>query len=508
MAIKLTSLRDVTSRGKVTNREALANDGLVALSAKNESGVDFDALVAQTTGFHLYGDLIVKRRLEKADTMENAKLLLEAIEEVISIASAFTEVEDIWLFEAQGTRFHLFIDAENLDENAVNKLVAYCSYLAKSVDNRVRAIIPDDYEKFSMAADHGRAVVISTGREGDSSVISLGNAANIPAKRLSRNDIADGTVALPIELARLSRALTKECSEQSGSSWVHINVLLKRFELLAKEELELLESVAMTARVPRKQDIRNIEFGAIYAANSAESVVASVQNPLVLQALVFRADLHGFTKRVEEAYRRGPSAITEVVQEFLDILKLPEAFERSIGNPAVRLSWAGDCYTLIIQPRNFETYSSIRTNLPAVACYLWHDPDGKVNAKRDAALQAVAGRHQWSVGIAGGTESEGRILLANVATTERRFLIAAGWGSVVSLEAQDAAGLAETESALHVEDHRELSEKFRNAFLAWSEQHGLRKATLKRLSDAHNGTRVEVTSQPTKVLVTPRPYFS
>lgn len=501
MAIRITNLRDVAARTQLSKTAHLK-------SFTEGRAVTLDALVARTVGFHVYGDLEVKNRMEKANTEDMARLFLEAIEETVAIAAAFTQVDDIWLFEAQGRRFHLFIDADTADEASLNKLLAYCSYVAQSVDNRVRAIIPDDYVKFSLAVDHGRAVVISTGRAGGDSLISLGNAANVPAKRLSRTDISDGNLVIPIELARKNPVLAKECAEQSGSNWVHVNVLLKRFVALARDQIDILECVATTTRVVDEGLVKRAILFEALAAKSDESTAASVQQPLVVKGLVFRADLHGFTRKIEEAYDRGEAAVSQVVQEFIDILKLPDAFEQVLGNPSVRLPWAGDCYTLVIQPRTYEDYAAIRRTLPAIVCYLWHDPDGTVNEKRPAGLRQTAPKHKWSVGIAGGTESEGHVLLANINTSERRFLVAAGWSQAVSLEAQNAGGLAETESAIHVEDHRELEAKFQEAFTPWGDSRGLRKATLKRLTDAHNGTKVEVITPSVPNIVVPsRPYF-
>ena len=78
-----------------------------------------------------------------------------------------------------------------------------------------------------------------------------------------------------------------------------------------------------------------------FAANAAEIVPtsgATVGNPTFVEAFVIRADLDRFTVRVEAAFAKNDqNAIKGLVLEFLQIMKLPDAFENYMARPLIRL---------------------------------------------------------------------------------------------------------------------------------------------------------------------------
>ena len=263
---------------------------------------------------------------------------------------------------------------------------------------------------------------------------------------------------------------------------MHIDVLRKKFPTLITEEELINLSVAidesLTARAVSKRLVT-------FAANAQEFInveTSTVEKPAVATGLVIRADLDGFTAKIEEATVRGEEAIKKVVEEFLNILQLPDEFEAYLDQPVVRLPWAGDCYNAVILSENGQTYEDLRRNLTPIACLRWHDPEGEVNANRADTLRKIATAHQWSIGIAGG--ARGRLLIANITTRERSFMVAAGWGVRYSLEAQNAKGLAATESAVHIEDHADMCEPYKGKFSSWEAGRGFRKATATSLQEA------------------------
>jgi len=479
MEIKFSNLTEVASsrsRGIIKNS---------ALSAGAFSATPiYDAIVAPTVGFHLYGDLFVSDSLSTAESEATAQKLLEAIEDVADIASAATALSDVWLFEVQGLRTHIFIEADTSNSQSIGRVLSFASYFAKSVDKRLRKLVGADYRRFCMAVAHGEAIVISTGRDGDDSVISLGNAANRPAKRLAREDIEDGILVLPQELAVHSPLLAKETSAQASNRWVHVDVLKREFPAMLSES----EQLNFSARIDESLSARGTSRRFVsLSANIRDFInveTSTVERPAVAQGLVIRADLDGFTAKIEEASKRGEAAIKKVVIEFLSILQLPDAFEKYLDQPMVRLPWAGDCYNAVILPSSGQSYADLRKNLAPVACLRWHDPKGEVNETRKPDLKAIAAAHKWAVGIGGGTGSKGRLLIANITTRERSFLVAAGWGVRFSLEAQNSRGIAASESAVHHEDHAEMCDPYKTKFNSWEGGRGFRKAKATSLQEA------------------------
>jgi hypothetical protein len=74
----------------------------------------------------------------------------------------------------------------------------------------------------------------------------------------------------------------------------------------------------------------------------------------------------------------------------------------------------------------------------------------------DSAAVPMVRRHR--------RRSQGRLLIANITTRERSFMVAAGWGVRYSLEAQNAKGLAATESAVQIVDHADMCEPYKGKF--------------------------------------------
>ena len=291
MNIKDTNLSETaTLRGK--------HGETTALSASADT--PYDALIASIDGYHVYLDVWVSQKLSTAESKSDSEKLLRVIDEIADIASTAAAVDDVWLFEVQGLRVHIFVDASQCDATSVGRLLAFSSYMAKSVDKRVRRIAGDEYQGACMAAAHGHAVALSTGRDGDDSLISFGDAANRPAKRLAREDISNGHLVVPMEVASQSPLLDLTRVEQSGNSWCHIDVLRGTYpHFLSKEEVKTLESLVESLTLEGSAN-RIVNFAAM-AGGMVNLEAGTVREPTVANGLVFRADLHGFTKRVEEA---------------------------------------------------------------------------------------------------------------------------------------------------------------------------------------------------------------
>jgi hypothetical protein len=512
MKILFESITALANRAQTKQATVFANESL-SPGGKAEEQV----LIADTTGFHVYGDLHLTLELSAATEQDKANLFLEVLEDLARIISDFARANpNVLIFEVQGERIHLFLNRNQLNKGTIAELIEFSSYLTDAVYETIKPKVEDYWGGFCMAVDFGRAIVLSTGRDGDDSLISLGNPANRPAKRLARSpQVQSGHLALPIEIAEHSDEVRNVDGRYSVGDWIELNVTGRPRPIQKTANELILESVIANAK--SADDLRRRERRMVaFAAKAAEVVPtdgATVTNPTFVEAFMIRVDLDGFTRRVETAFAlNNQDAIKLLVLEFLQIMKIPDAFESYMGRPFIRLPWAGDCYNALLLPKDYEDYEAVRDYLPAVASLRWFDPDGKVSVTRDKSLAAVAAKNKWSIGVAGGEESKGRLLVANIETWHRRFLIAAGWGARRSLDAQNAKGLRPDESAIHDEDYAELEDCYREAYKEWQNgPTGYRKATAAALNQAEEEKlrhKVHVISRiPAVPIPSSRPFY-
>jgi hypothetical protein len=480
-----------------------------------ESSEETQVMIADATGFHIYADLHLTLELSAATEESKADLYLEILEDYARIASDFSlNNPKLLLFEVQGERIHLFQNLERANPNSLRELISFASYFTDAVFTIIKPKAQQYWDGFCMAADFGRAIILSTGQDGDDSLISLGSPANAPAKRLARTpQVRSGCLAIKSELVQQSLEFRDAQERYAVGDWVEINV--KDRPRRPDEKLEkslFVEAVESSRRVAAEQGRKRVLLAE--AAEIVKTGSATINNPMSVQAFLMRADLDGFSLGVQAAFAQGTEdAIKRLVLEFLQIMRLPEAFESHLNRPLIRLPWAGDCYCAIFLPKDYEEYTAIRSYLPATLALAYFDPEGEVNAKRATSLAAVANRCAWSIGVAGGEESDGRLLVANIETRSRRFLVAAGWGARHSLDAQNATGLGKSEAAIHDEDYPKLDPNYQEAFNRWKEgptiyrkatAAGLRRAKVNALLDK----RVYMAPRQSEIIVPrSRPYY-
>jgi len=490
MNIQFSSLEQLTGKGQQPEIVA-ANHDVTNLKFASDPT---DASINDSTGFHIYADLRLTLELTAATEQEMANLFLRALEDLAQIVTAVSQrTRDLFIFEIQGERIHLFLNAATLNEKAILSMLDVCTAVSKAVYATIKPKVEEYWQGFSMAADHGRAIVISTGWGPEDSLVSLGRPANRPAKRLSRSpQVQSGHVSLPLELR----------DESHGRKWEDINVIdrplpdVKTASILDESITELMAAANAAPESPEVELMANF-------AEVVNTDGATPDAPYQFQALVFRADLDGFTKQVDEAFNLGNDAILKLVDEFLQIMKLPDAWENKVGHYLVRLPWAGDCYTALMIPKEHETYDSTRATLPSISALRWLDPQGEINKERDDQLAHLWNKHEWSVGVAAGEESNGILLVANIRSGIRSFKVAAGWGALYSTRAQNAKGLRNHETALHDEDRCALNESFKKAYSSWEEgPSSFQKATAKELKMAQD---TYISTQRENIIAPPAP---
>jgi hypothetical protein len=139
---------------------------------------------------------------------------------------------------------------------------------------------------------------------------------------------------------------------------------------------------------------------------------------------------------------------------------------QSLGRPAIELPWAGDCATVILMPRDNETYGDVRRYLPVSAAVRWHDQESSATGNR-VAWRKLLDAAKWSICIAGGNEEEGSngvMLVANVASTRRTFRVVAGWGPRRANDGYQAAGVRADDTVLHNIDYDDIDNEEKAAF--------------------------------------------
>jgi hypothetical protein len=212
-----------------------------------------------------------------------------------------------------------------------------------------------------------------------------------------------------------------------------------------------------------------------------------VRDPVEVQGFCLRADLDGFTREVERAFGANDErAIMALVQRFIAIMDIPNHFAKRAQRPIISLPWAGDCATQLVLLKRGETYDSARRFLPPNASLIWNEcsQDGDQSTR---AIREAMGTTNWAIGVAGGDGDEGsfgRLLVANIRTSGRQFLIAAGWGVRRSLDAQQARHVNANDTVLHLVDCRALHPDYSDAFGALPEISIFRRATLEALKKA------------------------
>lgn len=456
MKIQNATLNDVLG---VRARKSAA----FAQTFANDEGVLFN----DVTGFHIYGHLGLHLRLAAAEEAKNADTYLDLLEEYAQIAEACSGRVGAALLEVQGERLHFLLPAAALDNASIKQLLQFCIALTGTVYDTLKPKAGEDWDGFALAADHGRVIVIATGREGDDSVVSLGNAANRPAKRLARTPaVKAGYLALASAVFGKSPLLISGGAFRADQAWIEINVKEPAGYLAPVINVPLQNQMneSATAIANAFRERRNL---VTFATANDIAAHATIDDPVEVQAICVRADLDGFSRQVEAAFAAGTEqAIRSLIQRFLVIMDFPEEFGKRLNRTVISLPWAGDCATQIIPLNRGEIWATLRKTMPAVAAITWHDCDGEDDGRIQEIRTAMEGT-RWAIGVAGGDEDEGssgRMLIANIRTAARKYRVASGWNVRRSLDAQQADNVVADDTVVHITDYDGLNTNYQIAF--------------------------------------------
>lgn len=395
----------------------------------------------KTKGYHIYGHLDLALRLSAAEDHKPARRYLNVLQAFTTVAERTGREFKFDIFEVQGERIHLFQETDDGPGN-LETVTNFARVWNAGVNDIVKPKAGDDFKSFSMAADFGSCLVLtSSGGDVSESLISLGNAANRPAKHLSRWT-TDRNGHLKVNVAALTPG-----GETKDAQW-------QDFDVSTPTEF----SRVANARVILNRVTEGIDSKIeAYMAEELQPVGnAPVQAPIKKQGFSFRADYDGFSRRVEAAMSAPEQAQQALVDEFDTIMKeVPKAFAAKINGTVHTFPWAGDCANLFIEPK--IDYETAQTSIPATSAHTWHK-----NAREYKGVRVPEGGHKWAVGVLGG--EDGATLMARVHTEHRTFAVAAGWAWGRSIDAYQASGMAAEDSVIANEDKSALDDAYADPF--------------------------------------------
>jgi len=473
-------------------------------------------------GFHIYGKLNLLLPLAASEDTTNSKRYLQIVQLYAEIASKCATISGASLLEVQGEVMHLLLPCDHTPE-AVDRLLAFAIAFAQIVYDEVAPLAGDSWRSFVMAADHGRAILISNGNGSSDSVVSLGPAANHPAKQIP--ETRAGMLSIRPQTLQLVYSLVDQ-----RKTWESFDLRNPPYQPQMRKYStdQAFLAMAATMKVEAKQlAVLNRAFRAEVRILTSQQITPGfepdVSSPLKLQGFYMRADLDGFTDDVQKAFEDPTgAAVQKIVRRFSGFMAFADEFAvmlKSQDRATIRLPWAGDCCNMILLTRPNRSYDAERPYVPVTEAAKWHDltanHDSSGKKWREYLLES-----EWAVAIAGGSKSDdedegcnGYLLVATVVTDNRRFRIAAGWAMGRSRNALEVSGVEGRDTVVHRADYAALSAHYQHWFTALAsgifyKAHDLGMETIRAVSiDAEGQTGPTVVSAVNIHIPRERPHY-
>jgi hypothetical protein len=380
-----------------------------------------------TRGVHIYCELRPSEKLKISESDQSALKYLRTIEDYVHYGIAAANQSQVLLFEPQGNVLHFYRPGE-LTRDTVLDALRFSYVFTSTLYDELKDDLGEDWNGFATAMDHGDCVVVRHGFDPSSSTVSLGPSANRPAKQLLYGRTPAGHIDVPSTWAAFFGVREK-------SEWYSINAkdrspmgLANSFEdaQMRQQFLNEIRRFRQDGQRSRISGVTLLDAGAMYRPNF------KLTAPHRLEANCIRADLDGFARTIEAAFRQGEEAVEAVALRFKDILEFGDSMQR-VNPGSILLPWAGDCATLIVPPRagvsaNLREHQWLET---AIQWQTLSDADEKQRQKWQRLFTGV----DWSIGAAHG--DRGLCVVAPIQTLNRSFLIGAGWPVATSLTAQN-----------------------------------------------------------------------
>jgi hypothetical protein len=397
---------------------------------------------AWTNGIHIYCELRPVERLQVADSDQSARLFLKTIERYTHTGLVAAALFRIELLELQGTVLHFHKDGP-LERRTIMDALKFSFIFTQVLYETMADDLGDDWHGFAVCMDHGNSLIVRHGRYSNCSAISLGPAANRPAKRLLYGRTPAGHAEIPGEwLPRIANAKTQD-------GWHAIN-LRDHERLPYGRELEdrqiedqLRQLIALHRSAPFDAPLT------VQANEWVDRSGACPDRPLRTQAFCMRADLDGFSPLVASAFSRGQEAVEMVARAFVKVMEFGDVFEQQ-HKGSIRLPWAGDCATFLIPPTiDIEAFRGRDWIGPVEQ---WQSFGADTQEKRRQRWGDMFSNLGWAVGMT--YADDGRCLVAPIQANGRKFLTAVGAPLWAALDAQNLGKGGDT--IIHSTDYAAL----------------------------------------------------
>ena len=408
-------------------------------------------------GWHIYVKVRIPLRFWSPKNKSDVARVIKFIELFAKTANMVAEDFNIQLLEIQGKVLHFILEQSHTSPEEMrdfaDALMNILYTTLNKFDQEINAGI-------AITADYGKAVLLTTKT---ASIISLGEAACRPAKRLSK-----------------TRSRTLEYYYENRWHVDHIKIL-NEFEIQQKswsnKYYDLRSRSEIAADTISKSDL-DILFGKNVHSRFYEEGFNPFKQAATIQGFFARADLDGFTAKVKSAFGSSDieNSIVKVVAEFREITEKADNLILEFGEyKTLSLNWAGDCANFVVLPLEIETFESAQEYLPATIGARWHSKFK--NGSTDCG---------WVVGIAGAPmikqDIPGTITISTLKIDGLEFRIAAGWSVGESLRAQEVKGAIRRDTIINGDDYRQLDENHSRHFKALKNTKFFRANSLDRIN--------------------------
>lgn len=409
---------------------------------------------------HIYVKLDLEHRFENAATADDARGFLRSVWRASLAAEHVAVAYGGRVLEIQGSLIHVGLPQPFNPADGRPAALAF----AAALHHVYQSLFPAQsrVNGWRMTIDGGRTLVVAgRGIHNDASLVSLGRAANRPAKHLYHQ------LELPESARSLKRHYVADRDDRTGR-WRHQNLDSLPFVLTerdatdaarqvreAEPKLDFSAGTSRTLAGGMKVEARALPVPAPGTPGSP-----TPERPHTLCGWVMRVDLDGFTGRVEDCFDHD-TQLRELAGQFYAIMDDAAAFAGRHGETLAQLPWAGDNFTAAAVFPNKPAYEAA---VPRRLVELSLD-----YAKEMDAPALDAGFGGWAHGVAGGTlhgNTVGNVYLAGIEFEGRRFLVGAGEGFGRSAQAFGDVDPDPGYMALYHEDHARLDERYKSRFEA------------------------------------------
>lgn len=346
------------------------------------------------SGWHFYSYLKIKPKVEKDGDAGDVRRLASLYKNYTFAAdmAARASKRTCHILEHQGNIIHFFFPGT---DSKVEALVDFAKGLTALVETYVLGYYESDVLRFNMAAQHGQSIIIHapspTGEESSISIVSLGPCANYPAKRM------------------VERIPDYECpfSWWNGKDW-------------QVAECHVSEEKRRVLRESYAQDSLYVQFDRVIGPDeSFGEETADIRNgQRRREAFFFRADMDGFTRRVDDAFKKNSQHA--LVEEFIEYMRIAKAWQ--VSSPFVQVishPWAGDCCNVEIvgTSANRFSFADLRGSEPLGIIRDWE----RYVQSDDFSHFSYGKQVKWTYSVGGGV-----IYDFVVKTNDRQFKLSVG----------------------------------------------------------------------------------